>query len=177
MRLRISGDPTFLELLSQVRETVLEAQANQDVPFEKLVEVLQPERNMSYMPLFQVAFSFTNAPRKTLTLPDLGMTEFGAPTGTAKFDLDFAVVESNQKLIATLEYNLDLYEAATMLQMLKRYETLLLRIVARPDARLSEYTQALVEADSQRKIAEEQHLTQARLEKFEQVRRKRVTSA
>ncbi|MEK6283069.1 MAG: condensation domain-containing protein [Acidobacteriota bacterium] len=177
LRLRISGDPTFRELLSQVRETVLQAQANQDVPFEKLVEVLQPERNTSYMPLFQVAFSFTNAPRKTFTLPDLGMTEFGAPTGTAKFDLDFAVVETNQRLIATLEYSTDLYEAATILQMLKRYETLLLRIVARPDARLSEYTQALVEADSQRKIAEEQHLTQARLEKFKQVRRKRVTSA
>ncbi len=176
LRLKISGDPTFRELLNHARETVLDAQANQDVPFEKLVEVLQPERTMGHMPMVQVAFVVTNATRNNVDLPDLKMTEFGAPTGTSQFDLEFGVVETSRRLIATLGYNIDLYDAATILQMLKQYETLLLRIVARPEARLSEYTQDLFEADRQRKVAEEQHLTQTRLEKFQQVRRKKVTS-
>src|ERR1043165_23692 len=87
LRTRVLGELTFRTLLRQVHEVSLEAHAHQDVPFEKVVEALHPERNMSYSPLFQVMFGFLNAGQTVLEIPGLKMSGYGALQETAKYDL------------------------------------------------------------------------------------------
>ena len=175
LRTRIQGDPGFGELLGEVRRVVLEAQAHRDVPFEKVVEAAQPQRSVGHMPLFQVTFAFTNAPRRPPELPGLRMYEFGALSGTSKVDLELVTVETAQNFIASLQYNTDLFNAATADRMLAHFETLLAHILARPEIRLGELTGALAEAERRQKLAQEELLTQARLEKFKKTRRRGVS--
>jgi len=134
MRTDLSGRPTFRELLDRVRQEALRAYAHQDLPFEKLVEEIQPERDMSRNPLFQVMFVLQDAPRQDVELPGL---VFGSAeevhTGTAKFDLTLIVKDTGEGLIGSLEYNTDLFDAATIARMAKQYQILLEGVVAHPD--------------------------------------------
>ncbi|HYY43269.1 MAG TPA: condensation domain-containing protein, partial [Pyrinomonadaceae bacterium] len=141
LRTDLSGDPTFNELLARVREVTLGAYAHQDVPFEKLVEELQPERSLSRAPLFQTMLTLQNAPRETLSLPALTLSTDDmqeAATGTTKFELTLNAQELPAGLLLQLEYNTDLFAADTMARMLGHYEMLLAGIVAHPDARLAD---------------------------------------
>ncbi|HEX2568813.1 MAG TPA: non-ribosomal peptide synthase/polyketide synthase, partial [Polyangia bacterium] len=113
LRTDLGGDPTFGELLGRVREVTLGAYAHQDLPFEKLVEALQIERDMSRSPVFQVAFAFQNVPVTALELPGLRLEPLGFDGGIAKFDLTLFVQETARGLRLALEYNTDLFEAAT----------------------------------------------------------------
>jgi hypothetical protein len=174
IRTRISGDPSFRVLLAQVREVMLEAQAHQDLPFEKLVEALQPERSMSHLPLFQVLFSCMNAERETLRLHGLTLRDFGALSGTAKLDLEMLVIETTPRIYVTLHYDTDLFEPATITRLLRHFEALLQHIVTQPDARLSQLRAMLIEVDRRQQAVEEQELTQARQQKFERVRRRNL---
>jgi len=135
LRTDLSGNPTFRELLARVREVALGAYAHQDLPFEKLVEELQPERNLSHSPLFQVMFVLQNAPRQPLTFPGLTLTPLEMDNGTAKFDLTLSIVEG-KGLRAAFEYNTDLFDKATIVRMLRHYQTLLQGIVADPERRI-----------------------------------------
>jgi non-ribosomal peptide synthetase component F len=90
-------DPTFRELLARVREAALGAYEHQDLPFEKLVEVIQPERDISYAPLFQVMFHLGNMSAPAFDLPGLKLTPLVADTGTSKFDLTLDLVESSSR--------------------------------------------------------------------------------
>jgi amino acid adenylation domain-containing protein len=137
LRSDLSGDPTFRELLQRVKEVSLEAYAHQDLPFEKLVEELNPERSLSHSPLFQVMFALQNAPRGPQELRELTITRLPLESGTAKFDLTFFVTEAADELSGYLEYNTDLFEPKTVERMLGHFETLLEGIVANPDQRLS----------------------------------------
>ena len=102
LRTDLSGDPTFRELLHRTREVALEAYENQDLPFEKLVDELQPERTRSRSPLFQVLFALQNAPRHNATLAaDLVMSPLEAESGSVKFDLSMVMEESEQELAAS----------------------------------------------------------------------------
>src|SRR6185503_3034371 len=94
MRSDLSGNPTFLELLARVRETALEAYAHQDLPFERLVDAMQPERSLSHTPLFQVALVFQNAPREQFDLSGLTFERIPAESRTAKFDLTWFSTEA-----------------------------------------------------------------------------------
>lgn len=172
IRARISGDPSFLVLLDQARDVILEAQAHQDLPFEKLVEALQPKARMSHMPLFQVLFSFMNAERETLELPGLTLQEFGALSGTAKLDLELLMIETKRQLYATIHYDRDLFEPPTIIRMLRHFKILLQQIVKQPDVRLSQLNRVLVEDDKRQQMIDEQELTRAREEKFKRVRRR-----
>ncbi len=134
----LSEDPSFRELLSRVREVALGAYAHQDVPFEKLVEELQPERSLSHAPLFQVMFILQNAPRSALDLSGLTLQSLEFDSGTAQFDVSLSVVEVAEGLQAKFEYNTDLFDAATITRMLKHFQVLLEGVVANPDQRLSE---------------------------------------
>jgi hypothetical protein len=147
MRHDLSGDPRFVELLTRTRSMALQAYAHQDVPFEQLVEALNPERSPSHSPLFQVMFILQNTPFEVLELPGLAMQPLqagaaedeseGTPEGTARFDLTLSVQESAAGLVGVLEYNTDLFDRETMRRMLSHYVRLLESIAAAPQARLS----------------------------------------
>ncbi|OUL18944.1 hypothetical protein BV372_33785 [Nostoc sp. T09] len=132
LRTDLSGNPSFGELLKRVREATLGAYAHQDLPFEKLVEELQPERNLSRTPLFQVMFAFQNAPTATLELPGLNIQPLEAESETAKFDLTLTIQNTAEKLTGTIEYNTDLFDETTISRLVKHFETLLAGIVANP---------------------------------------------
>jgi amino acid adenylation domain-containing protein len=133
LRTDLSGNPSFRALIGRVRETCLEAYAHQDMPFEKLVEVLQPERDSSYPPLFQVMLSLQNTPVERVELTGLtaGFVEFDHVT--ARADLMLIMSETNQGLFGVLEYNTDLFDAATAVRTLKHFKALLEDVVAHPD--------------------------------------------
>jgi amino acid adenylation domain-containing protein len=138
LRLDQSGDPTFRELLHRSREVTLGAYTHQDLPFEKLVEELQPERDLRRTPVFQVAFAFQNFPSHKLELPGLTLHSEPAESGTAKFDLMLYMWQRADGLRAVLEYNIDLFDAGTIIRLLGHFQTLLESIVRDPDRRLSQ---------------------------------------
>jgi amino acid adenylation domain-containing protein len=137
LRVRLSDAMTFRELLRQIRETALEAYAHQDLPFEKLVEELQPERTLSHSPLFQVMFHLQNAVTETLDLSGLSASQLEVETQTAKFDLSLSMAESKAGLVGTLNYNTDLFDAASVERMARHFERLLDAVVSNPDEQIS----------------------------------------
>jgi aspartate racemase len=137
LRTDLSGNPSFRELLGRVREVALEAYAHQDLPFEKLLEELQPERDQSRTPLFQVMFVFQKASRQALELPGLTVTPLKVHTGTAKFDLTLELQEMSEEIRGQFEYNTDLFDSRTIAQMACHFQTLLEGIVADPEQCLS----------------------------------------
>jgi Condensation domain len=138
MRTDLSDDPTFSDLLKQIREVALGAYAHQDLPFEKLVEVLQPHRDTSRHPLFQVMLALQNTPLPSLELPGLTIEFLDTDSNTARFDLLLAVTDTPQGLACVLEYNADLFDAETIKHLLTHYHSLLERIAVDPNVRLSE---------------------------------------
>ncbi|MGH7581318.1 MAG: non-ribosomal peptide synthetase, partial [Gemmatimonadales bacterium] len=138
LRTDLSGNPTFRQLLRRVREVTLGAYAHPDIPFEQLVEELQPERDMSRTPVFQVALAMQNVPRHQLELRGLTLRFEKADSGTAKFDLTLFVTEPKVGLQMTMEYCTDLFDAGTVIRLLSHFRSLLDGIVADPDRRLSE---------------------------------------
>jgi amino acid adenylation domain-containing protein len=152
LRTDLSGDPTFIELLGRVREMALGAFAHQDLPFEKLVEELQPERNLGRQPLFQVMFVFQNLPTVSPDIPRIKLTPFNADILTAKFDLNFLVMETEQSLAVALEYSTDLFHPSTIERMLAHFESLLKCIAAQPERRISEMS-PLSQAEKQQLLA------------------------
>ncbi|HEX7182532.1 MAG TPA: amino acid adenylation domain-containing protein [Thermoanaerobaculia bacterium] len=133
----LSGDPGYGELLRRVRETTLDAYTHQDLPFEKLVEELQPRRNLSHSPLFQVLFLLQNAPGAAPELPEVALRQWEVDTGTAKLDLTLGLMEREEGLAGAVEYNRDLFDATTVGRLLTHFETLLAAAVADPERRLS----------------------------------------
>ena len=138
LRTNLAGNPTFGELLTRVREVALGAYAHQDLPFEQLVEQLQPQRDLSYTPLFQVMFVLQNAPMSALELPGLTLSLLESESRAAKFDLTLYMTETAQGLVGTLEYNTNLLEENTISRMAGHLQTLFEGIVANPQQRLSE---------------------------------------
>jgi amino acid adenylation domain-containing protein len=139
LRTDLSGNPSFVELLRRVREVALNAYAHQDLPFEKLVEEFQPDRNLSRTPFFQVLFTVRKlGAGTTLKLSNLEMHGLEMESETAKFDLLMLVDESDQGINFGLEYNTDLFDHSTITHMLGHFQTLLEDIVADSQQRLSE---------------------------------------
>ncbi|MFL6209204.1 MAG: amino acid adenylation domain-containing protein, partial [Pyrinomonadaceae bacterium] len=137
LRTDLSGDPTFRDLLGRVREVTLGAYAHQDVPFERLVEELQPERSLSHAPLFQVMIMLKNTPSPDLAMAGLQLSLVDITSGTAKFDLTLLLEERDGGITIHWEYNTDLFEPETVARMSGHYETVLESAVARPGARIS----------------------------------------
>src|SRR6185369_6669595 len=138
LRADVSGNPTFRELLQRVRETALSAYAHQDIPFEKLVEELAPERNLNVTPLFQVMFALENAPLPELEAHGLKMRPEALTGDTAKFDLALGIDETPDGLIADWLYRPELFEDATIERMASHFQTLLEGIVGSADARIAD---------------------------------------
>jgi amino acid adenylation domain-containing protein/FkbM family methyltransferase len=137
LRSDLSGDPTFTELLRRVRETALESYAHQDLPFEKLVEELQPERSLSHTPLFQVMFLLQNVPVLEVNPAGLMLSPFGGEIGTSKFDLVLSMEDTSEGMFSLIEYDVDLFDASTIRRMLDHFNILLAAIAANPDQRIA----------------------------------------
>lgn len=134
LRVDLQGRPSFRALLRRAREACIGAYANQEVPFERLVESLAPSRSLGHEPLAQVMFQLLNAPRTTPRLPDLEIAPFPLDTGTSKFDLTVFLRERADGLDGSAEYSTDLFEPETVDRLMERYAVLLRGAVARPDA-------------------------------------------
>ncbi len=136
LRTDLKDNPTFQQLLERVREVTLEAFAYQDLPFEKLVEALHPERNLGQNPLFQVAFVLQ--PPMSGVDSMLNWSQLDIDTETAKFDLTLELQETSEGLVGRFEYSTDLFEAATITRMLGNFQTLLEGIITSPEQKISE---------------------------------------
>jgi syringomycin synthetase protein SyrE len=171
MRVDLSGDPSFRELLNRVRGVTIDAYAYQEVPFDRLVEALKLERKLSHAPLFQVKIDLLNAPSVDLGETDLSITPLIADNGGSHLDLIFSLVNTETELNGWLLYNTDLFDAATVLKMFARFESILTRIVDAPDAKLSTITAALRDADHQETQRKAEGLRRSRVEKLKNLRR------
>src|SRR6185369_12311972 len=136
----LSGDPSFRHLLARVRETALEAYAHQDLPFERLVEEMQPVRTPSQTPLFQIVFQVATSSREEPSFRDLEVTGYPVRTENAKFDLSLSVIARPDRLSSSsvIDYRTDLYDAETIRRMLGHWHVLLAGVAAEPDRPVSE---------------------------------------
>ena len=138
LRIDLSGDPSFQELVRRVRETALGAYAHQDLPFERLVEEVAPERGLSHTPLFQVMFALQNADAGAgSAIAGLRLEPFGSEIRTVRFDLELDLTEVGEELVGSLRFRTDLFDAATMERFAAQYRTVLAAAVASPEERLS----------------------------------------
>jgi amino acid adenylation domain-containing protein len=138
MRTDCSENPSFQELLMRVREMSLGAYAHQDLPFEMLVEALQPERNLSHTPLFQVMFALENTPLSKIELMDLTIDSLPLEGETAKFDLTLSMQNTETGLMGVWVYNTDLFNSETIEKMNGHFLTLLEGIITNPSERVSQ---------------------------------------
>ncbi|MEM1290627.1 MAG: amino acid adenylation domain-containing protein [Cyanobacteria bacterium P01_H01_bin.162] len=138
LRSRLIPEATFLDVLEQLKVTTYQAYEHQDLPFEKLVEVLQPERDLSYNPLFQVKFRLENAPQSAISLPGLTLKPLPQAYSTAKLDLSVDLYETPDGIVGGFEYNRDLFEPATIRRMVAHFQTLLAGIAAAPHQPIAE---------------------------------------
>ena len=151
LRSNLSGNPTFRELIDRVREVTLGAYSHQDLPFEKLVQELHPERNLSHHPLFQVVFGFQNAPMSALELPGLVPRFINIDLKKMRFDLELHLWKCSEDfrclwggnwkysegLRGIIVYNTDLFDRTTISRMIQHFKTLLLAIVKNPEQKIT----------------------------------------
>ncbi|MBD1837880.1 non-ribosomal peptide synthetase [Coleofasciculus sp. FACHB-501] len=174
LRTDMRGNPSFRELLKRVRDITLKAYVHQDLPFEKLVEELRPERNLSRTPLFQVLFVMQNTPVSTLEVLGLTLTPIEVEGGTAKFDLVLFVSETKNGIVGSWKYNADLFDADAIARLSAHFETLLNSIVAQPDTRLNRL-EILTEAEKKQQAMQEIKREKSNFSKFKNIKPKAVT--
>lgn len=150
LRTNLSENPNFRELLARVRQVTLDAYTHQDLPFDKLVENLNPERNLSREPLFQVKFVLQNQPVPPLTLSGLTLKLLEIETGTATLDLFLRIVDTGQELAMSLEYDTNLFRSTTISRFLEDFKTILHAVVTQPEYRLTELKEILQKANKQK---------------------------
>jgi amino acid adenylation domain-containing protein len=139
LRTSLSGDPTVQQLIARVRETSLNAFAHQDIPFDRVVAGLHPDRNLNRSPLFQVMFVLQNFPMPSVELPELSVRPLQIDPGTSRFDLTIDAAEQNDGSIDLyFEYSTDLFESATIDRLARHFENLVAAMVANPSQRISE---------------------------------------
>ncbi len=153
MRTDLSGNPTFRELLQRVQNVAWEAYNHQNLPFDQLVAKLQPTRDLSHTPLFQVMFVLENAPKQEVQLSGITLSFLEIPLASANFDLSLAMRETEQGLLAKFEYNTDLFDADTITRMAGHFQTLLWGIVTNQEQPISELP-LLTEAERHQLLVE-----------------------
>jgi hypothetical protein len=178
LRSDLSGNPGFGELLRRVREVCLGAYTHQDVPFEKLVRELRPERSLSHSPLFQVWFAFQNAPiPAALRLGDLSFAELKVDNMTSKSDLVITVTDAEQNLEVALEYNSDLFNADTISRMLQSYELLLSSVASQHEIELEALKEIFVEEEKRQQSVKEQNLEEAERQSLKSIKRRPISES
>jgi len=176
LRTDLGNQPTFRELLQRVREVTLAAYEHQDLPFDKLVEALKPDRATSRTPLFQAKLVLQNSPLVPLELPNLKLSQINLPGGTqtAKFDLLLTFVETGSALTCALEYSTDLFAAATVERLARQFVAVLGQIVDRPDAPLGELD-IFTGAETRPQPMAEREQTESKFKRFKQVKPKALS--
>jgi natural product biosynthesis luciferase-like monooxygenase protein/amino acid adenylation domain-containing protein len=160
LRVDVSDNPAFLELLQRVRETALEAYANQDLPFEKLVEAIQPERHLNRAPIFQTKFLLQNTPQDAeLSLRGITLHPFNFEIEAATFDLLLSMFDTEQGIRGTFEYNTDLFESDTIDRVGQHFNRLLESVVANPHQRVADIS--FLSDEEQQKLLVEWNDTRA----------------
>src|SRR5437660_750076 len=159
LRVDASGNPRFCELLRRVKQVALEAYAHQDIPFEKLVEELQPKRDLSRTALFQVMFVLQNVPMAEMKLGGLTLSGVEFDHQVAKFDLTVTMWEAEEGLTGVVEYSTDLFEAGTMERLVGHWERLLEGIAKNAEQRVWELP--LMGEAERRQVVEEWNQTEA----------------
>ncbi|MCG6136137.1 MAG: condensation domain-containing protein, partial [Nostoc sp. LLA-1] len=159
LRTNLGGNPSFRQLLKRVREVTLGAYAHQDLPFEQLVEELQPERHLNRNPLFDVMFVLQNAPAQELKLPGLILSPLSQENQTAILDLTLSMTETEQGLLGEMEYSTDLFDSKTIERMVGHFQVLLAAIADEPEQCLSDLP--LLSASQQHQLLVEWNNTQA----------------
>jgi aspartate racemase len=134
LRVDLSGNPTFRELLQRIRQTTLDAYARQDVPFEKLVDQISPERTLARSPLFQVKLVLQNTPRESLSIPGLTVRPLDIQDKTAKFDMLINMRDTSSGIAASNQYDADLFDAATVSSLMGLYAAALKFLASEPKA-------------------------------------------
>jgi hypothetical protein len=173
LRTDLSGDPTFRELLGRVREVVLGAQTHQDLPFDKLVYDLRPDRHLHHQPLYQVMVSFENITPPDIHLPGLTITQLDGKTEVARCDLSLAVGDAGDDMILSLNYRTDLFVSKTIARLLKLLEVTLDSVVADPGVRLTELKETLLAADERLGAIEQMELDKVSLSKLATIKQRK----
>jgi amino acid adenylation domain-containing protein len=173
LRTDLSGNPTFSELLHRVREVTLGAYTHQDLPFDKLVSVLRPERSLSHTPLFQVLFVVQNAPASSLQLSNLSLSPLEFDNPTSKFDIGIFLSETPQGLAGVCRYRTDLFDGSTIERMMRQWQTLLGNALAEPDTRLNNLELLTAEEQEQEK-EEKRRREESKLNRLKSGRRAAV---
>ena len=175
LRLNLSDDPAFSELLARVREVSFDALAHPDVPFEKLVEELRPERSLTHNPLFQVLFTLDYMPQSVETrLTELTLTPLEIGRETVQFDLILHLADTREGIVGGLQYRTGLFEASTMQRLFRHFEIILTNVVTSPEIRLSTLASILAEADRQLVVEQGKQVTAIGLQKLKTARRQVV---
>ena len=174
LRTDFSSATTFREVVRKVRAVSLGAYAHQDVPFEKIVEHLQPERVLGHNSLVQVTFSLQSASRETVELKNLTMSQIGADSGTSQFDLILNMTDTQAGVRGTLVYSSELFFVATIALMIRHFEQLLHVIVERPAVKLDELKEDFADHDKQYQRTTEKELDEFNVLKLKKARRKTV---
>jgi len=157
---------TFTEALQRVREVTMGGYAHQELPFEKLVEAIRPERSVKHSPLFQIKMAFQNVPDARLELPGLMLNPLEVDSGTAQLDLLINMTEAGDELNGSLEYNTDLYDEATITRLLHNFETLLGLVIANPKATLNELDDLAATSDKEYRDGIERRFKENRLSRI-----------
>ena len=159
LRTNLSGNPSFRDVLKRVREVTLGAYAHQDLPFEKLVAQLQPERHLGQTPLYQVWFVLQNSPMPVVELPNLTLSLLEIETGAVRHDLKLDLTETSEGLKGFFEYKTDCFEASAIAHMIELFETVLNTVVQQPDIQLKALGENLAEAQKQQQLSKEQEFS------------------
>jgi non-ribosomal peptide synthetase component F len=178
LRTNLDGDPTFLELVARVRKAALDAYAHQDLPFERLVEELHPERSLSYAPLFQAEFTLQNTRMEPLefsgvTLAPLNM---GEQEVNAQFDLMLDLYETADGLSGSLRYSKELFNAETTAQIAAQFERIIRLVAADPDIKLSVLREHFDKAAEEYRMIREAQLKNRFAAKLKTAKRRTVTT-
>ncbi len=172
LRTSLAGNPTFRELLGRVREVCLAAYVHQDLPFEKIVEEINPERQLNRNPLFQIMFGLLQEDsRRSFELPGLAIQGLGVDNSTSVFDLSLYMIDDERGLAGAVRFNANVFDIATITGMISNFELLVKDVAATPDIRLDELKKNLTTADRELQLLKAEELKQARLQKFKNIKR------
>jgi amino acid adenylation domain-containing protein len=174
LRTNLSGNLTFRELLGRVREVTLNGYAHQALPFEKLVEVLQPNRQQQELPFLQVWFTLTNKDVKEFKLPNLAIDEIELDTEIERYQLRLDLAESSTGLQGSFGYKTDLFEADTITFMARNLETILRQVITKPDISLTDLTAIINRVQEEQKNIQQKELARTSLSKLKSIKRKIV---
>lgn len=174
LRIDLSGNPSFRELLMRSRQVTLAAYAHQDLPFEKLVEELQPERNLSHNPLYQAWFVLQNAPMPPLELPGLTLSLVEIDTDTVRHDLLLNIWESPEGIEGTFEYKTQLLDKDAITRLIRYFETLLHHVTKQPNMRLNELAEVLSHTDQEQQLIQKREIQTSNLQKLKKIERKPI---